>query len=115
MKHERAKEIIRGMTDDELIDISMTCSDRGVAMRAEIELARRYPSRRAITDAIRSAGLDALIERARHHVMTPAEEEEQVRSFAYGNVKMHNPAITREDVDREADKLLADAAAKERP
>jgi hypothetical protein len=29
-----------------------------------------------------------------------AERKAQVISFAYGNVKLHNPAITREDVER---------------
>lgn len=55
--------------------------------------------------------LDALIEWARHYVPTEAEREESRRSFAYGNVKLHNPAITREDIDREADKLNAEVKA----
>ena len=29
-----------------------------------------------------------------------AERKAQVISLAYGNVKLHNPAITREDVER---------------
>ena len=32
--------------------------------------------------------------------MTPEERRAHTISFAYGNVKLHNPAITREDVDR---------------
>lgn len=36
---------------------------------------------------------------------TPAEQEEQRRSFAYGNVALHNPAITRDMVNQAADEL----------
>jgi hypothetical protein len=43
------------------------------------------------------------------HVMSPEEREEQRRSFAYGNVAMHNPNVTREIVDRAADALAARA------
>ncbi len=37
--------------------------------------------------------------------MTPEEQEEQRRSFAYGNTKIENEDITRETIDREADAL----------
>lgn len=49
--------------------------------------------------------LDALIEAARHVTMTPAEREEQRRSFAFGNCAIENPLVTRELVDRVADRL----------
>lgn len=42
--------------------------------------------------------LDELIERARTIVMTPAQEAEQRRSFAYGNTHIENPLVTREMV-----------------
>jgi hypothetical protein len=38
---------------------------------------------------------------------TPEEIEEHRRSFAYGNVALHNPSITRADVDRVADEMAA--------
>jgi hypothetical protein len=49
--------------------------------------------------------LKRLVEAAREVKMSPAEREEQRRSFAYGNTAFENPLITREMVDREADKL----------
>lgn len=38
---------------------------------------------------------------------TPSEEqnEEQRRSFAFGNTNIENSRITRETIDKEADKL----------
>ena len=33
------------------------------------------------------------------------QNEEQRRSFAYGNTKIENPRITRETVDKEAEEL----------
>lgn len=51
--------------------------------------------------------LDDLIERARNVRMSDAEKEEQRRSFAYGNAAFENPRITREMVDRQAEKLKA--------
>ncbi len=46
-----------------------------------------------------------LLERAASHEMTPAEREEQRRSFAYGNVALSNPSVTRELVDAVADEM----------
>ena len=49
--------------------------------------------------------LENLLEAARKVVPTEQEEEEQRRSFAYGNTNMENPLITREMADREAESL----------
>lgn len=38
-------------------------------------------------------------------IMTPEQVEEQRRSFAYGNLKLSNPSITRADIDRAAEML----------
>lgn len=38
------------------------------------------------------------IARARKHVMTQAERDEQAINFAYGNVKLSNPNATLEGV-----------------
>lgn len=46
-----------------------------------------------------------LIELARNYKMSPEEREEQRRSFAYGNAHLHDPSVTREDIDLAADKL----------
>lgn len=50
--------------------------------------------------------LDELIEQARKIVPTAADRRAQVISFAYGNCAIENPAITREMVEAEYDKLF---------
>lgn len=52
--------------------------------------------------------LKILIETARQVRMTPGERESQRRSFAFGNTHFENERITREMVDREAEKLVRD-------
>ncbi len=48
---------------------------------------------------------EKLISAAKLHQFTAAEKEEHRRSFAYGKTKIENSRITRELIDREADKL----------
>ena len=50
---------------------------------------------------------DILLEMAKKSVMTPAQEEEQCRSFAYGNTKLGNDLITRKMIDEAAERLEA--------
>lgn len=50
-----------------------------------------------------AAEVEALIDAARAHVMTPDEREAQRRSFVHGTVAESNPAVTRELVDEVAD------------
>lgn len=52
-----------------------------------------------------SANLEFLLEQAKKVKMTPAQQEEQRRSFAYGNTKIENDLITREMIDEAADRL----------
>jgi hypothetical protein len=52
-----------------------------------------------------SAELTALLEQAKHIVITPAMAWDQRVSFAYGNAALANPAITREMVEKEATKI----------
>lgn len=59
--------------------------------------------------------LQALIEVAKRVTPTPAEREEQRRSFAYGNTAFENSRITREMIDRQAEKLSADDERSKRP
>jgi hypothetical protein len=40
-----------------------------------------------------------------YDAMTDEEKEAQRRSFAYGNLAIENPDITREDIDRAAERL----------
>lgn len=49
--------------------------------------------------------LKELIEIARNHEITEEEHRAQVRSFAYGNCSLENPAITREMIDQIADAI----------
>lgn len=51
--------------------------------------------------------LDKVIRAASKVKMTDAEREKQRRSFAYGNTHFENEQITREAVDRAADRLKA--------
>jgi hypothetical protein len=52
-----------------------------------------------------SRALSTLIEAAKKVKSTPEQREAQRRSFAYGNTAFENELITREMVDRQAEKL----------
>ena len=56
-----------------------------------------------LTDALKK-----LLEAAKTAKPTPEHREEQRRSFVYGNTHFENELITREMVDREAEKLAKD-------
>jgi hypothetical protein len=49
--------------------------------------------------------LEKLLEAARYRPLTPAEQEEQRRSFAFGNANIENVRVTREIVDAQAEEL----------
>jgi len=55
-----------------------------------------------------------LLEKAKRIEMTPAEKEEQRRSFAYGNANIENPAVTRAIIDRAAEELTREPKKDER-
>nr|GAJ36012.1 hypothetical protein BDOA9_0152240 [Bradyrhizobium sp. DOA9] len=55
---------------------------------------------RVMTEALKK-----LIEAAKTANPSPEHREEQRRSFVYGNTHFENALITREMVDREAEKL----------
>jgi len=52
-----------------------------------------------------SSRLKDLVKKARRIQMTDDQKEQQRRSFAYGNAGLENDLITREMVDKEAEKL----------
>lgn len=52
-----------------------------------------------------NTNINYLLEKARNYTMSSEQAEEQRRSFAYGNTALENPKITREDIDRAAEKL----------
>lgn len=49
--------------------------------------------------------LEALIEAARKANPSPQQQEEQRRSFAYGNTAFENVLITREMIDAQAEAI----------
>ena len=49
-----------------------------------------------------------LVESARKVQMTPGEQEEQRRSFAWGNANIENASVTKAVVDEVADRLAQD-------
>lgn len=49
--------------------------------------------------------LEKLLQAARYRPLTPSEQEEQRRSFAYGNANIENSRVTREMVDQQAEEL----------
>jgi chemotaxis regulatin CheY-phosphate phosphatase CheZ len=57
----------------------------------------------SMTDALKK-----LLEAAKTAKPTPEQREQQRRSFVYGNTHFENELITREMVDREAEKLAKD-------
>ena len=55
-------------------------------------------TKRILHPTVLNARLNELIEQARNHVMSPEELFEQAVSFAYSNVSISNPLVTREMV-----------------
>jgi hypothetical protein len=51
------------------------------------------------------AGLEAMLHAARKRSMSRDEKEAQRRSFAYGNANIENTRVTREMVDKVADRI----------
>lgn len=51
--------------------------------------------------------LEKLLEAARYRPLTPSEQEQQRRSFAYGNANIENELVTRETIDQQAEELKA--------
>lgn len=51
------------------------------------------------------ASLSKLIEMSRSVRVSSEQQEEQRRSFAFGNTALENPRITREIVDEQAERL----------
>jgi hypothetical protein len=58
-----------------------------------------------IIGTIMTDKLAVLIAKARMVTMSPEAQEEQRRSFAYGNTKIENDLITREMVNQVAEEL----------
>ena len=56
--------------------------------------------------------LEILLAASRTRETTPAEREEQRRSFAYGNTHFENERITRSTVDRAAEALKGEASSQ---
>ncbi len=52
-----------------------------------------------------SEELEKLLAMAKTVKMTPAEQEKQRRSFAYGNARIENDQITWDEINRAADSI----------
>ncbi len=52
-----------------------------------------------------ATALELLLEAAKKVSPSPEEQEEQRRSFAYGNTHFENPRITRAMIDEEAEAI----------
>jgi hypothetical protein len=61
-----------------------------------------------------TTNLEILIEAARKVRPSPDQEEEQRRSFAYGNTAFENSLITREMVDRQAEAIERERGTERR-
>lgn len=64
--------------------------------------------RSCLQDELFNSGVEegaSLRPAAKDAKMTPEEAEAQRRSFAYGNVNLANPNVTRQDIDDAADRL----------
>ena len=59
--------------------------------------------------------LEVLLAASRERAFTPAQQEAQRRSFAFGNTHFENERITRETVDRAAEALNQEYAKNRRP
>lgn len=49
--------------------------------------------------------INILLERAKRIQMSPAQTEEQRRSFAYGNANIENADVTKEIIDQMAEEI----------
>lgn len=59
-------------------------------------------NRRIQSDLIVSPELQRLLDEARKHEVTEDELREQRISFAYGNLALHDPNVTKDDIRRTA-------------
>jgi hypothetical protein len=62
-----------------------------------------------------SKKLELLLAASQEREFTPAQQEEQRRSFAFGNTHFENERITRETVDLAAEALRLDHAKNGHP
>lgn len=74
-----------------------------VTLEISLESLTRVAYILAMTDALKN-----LLDAAKTAKTTPEQREQQRRSFVYGNTHFENELITREMVDREAEKLAKD-------
>ena len=59
--------------------------------------------------------IELLLAASREREFTPAQQETQRRSFAFGNTHFENERITRETIDRAAEALGPDYAKNGHP
>ena len=76
---------------------------KGAATQNQMASVARVTYIGLMTDALKK-----LLDAAKTAKPTPEQREQQRRSFVYGNTHFENSLITREMVDREAEKLAKD-------
>lgn len=59
-----------------------------------------------------SREIEKLVQLAKQVPESSADRERQRRSFAFGNTAIENPLITREMVEKEAERLAAELAER---
>ena len=57
--------------------------------------------------------LDELIEKAKTVEITPEQREQQRQSFAYGNLKIEDDSVTREEIAEAARQIDAEKKAQQ--
>lgn len=62
-------------------------------------------SRHRISEHVVPEALEKLLAAAKRATPSPQQQEEQRRSFAYGNTAFENKLITREMVDQQAEAI----------
>lgn len=91
--------------DREATSFTERCREVAREIRAHCDAVDKRPA--AGEKSRQEPSLDDLLTSAKAHTSTPEELEAQRRSFAYGNTKLSNDAITRDHVDRAAEALTA--------
>lgn len=89
--------------------------EREAGLRANLDRIAGYAhwiERAVKRGAIPPPGLDALLERARNHVPSPAERTAQRRSWVKGQFMLDHPGMPETEVDALIDRALPELTSK---
>jgi len=96
---------IQGTTE---IEVPQEIIDYYEGVGMPLEFIKRYYYKDATLKEFKTHLLNCLLEETKDHKMTAEEKRAQAISFAYGNCKLSNENITKEQVERAYDQLHAD-------